>query len=231
MACILHIETATAVCSVVVSKDGTIIFEREELKGPSHASVLGVFVDEAIRELRKQSVSLDAISVSCGPGSYTGLRIGVSEAKGLCYGLGIPLIAIRTLEIMASSVIEKNLAEEASLFCPMIDARRMEVYDCIYDKKLKEIKTTSADIIEENSFEDLLQEHKIAFFGDGAAKCKEILTHPNALFLENIYPHASDMISLAQKAFSTKNFVDVAYFEPFYLKDFITTTPKNKILS
>lgn len=231
MACILHIETATSVCSVVVSQGDSVIFEREELKGPSHASVLGVFVNDAITELRKQHISLDAVAVSCGPGSYTGLRIGVSEAKGLCYGLNIPLIGIKTLEIMASGVITRRQAEETTLFCPMIDARRMEVYDCVYDKDLNEIKPTSADIIDGESFADLLNENKIVFFGDGSAKCKDIITHPNALFLDDIVPHASDMVSLSQIAFDRKEFVDVAYFEPFYLKDFIATTPKNKLFS
>lgn len=230
MACILHIETATTVCSVAVACDNKIIFEREELRGPSHASVLGVFVKDAMDDLRRKKIFLDAVAVSCGPGSYTGLRIGVSEAKGLCYGLNIPLIALETLTIMATGVQKRNLAEEGSYFCPMVDARRMEVYDAVFDSYLNKLRPVSADIIDEDTFKDLLQDNKIVFFGDGSSKCKDILKHSNASFLDNIYPVAPDMVELAAEAFVKKAFVDVAYFEPFYLKEFIATTPKNKVL-
>jgi len=230
MSCILHIETATSICSVAVSKEGKIIYEQEESIGPSHASVLGVFVNGAIAELRKNNIALDAVAVSCGPGSYTGLRIGVSEAKGLCFGLDIPLIAIETLTIMATGVITKGLISNDILLCPMIDARRMEVYDVILDNQLNKIKSVSADIIDEDSFGDLLKENKIAFFGNGADKCKDIIKHQNAIFIDDIHPYAKDMIELAEKAFNNREFVDVAYFEPFYLKEFVATTPKNKVL-
>lgn len=230
MPCILHIETATEVCSVAVSKDNEILFRRLETKGPSHAVLLGVFVNDAIKELREREITIDAVAVSCGPGSYTGLRIGVSEAKGLCYGLDIPLIAINTLKIMAAGLLEKGLAHPDSLLCPMIDARRMEVYDAIYDQELNLVRDVHADIIESDSFADLLKDNKILFFGNGAAKCQDILANENAVFLDNIYPSAVDMVRIAEKAFLNKDFVDVAYFEPFYLKEFVATVPKNKVL-
>jgi len=227
---ILNIETATEVCSVCIASDNNIIFEREEKSGPSHATLLGVFVQEAMNHLRSANLVLDAVAVSCGPGSYTGLRIGVSEAKGICYGLSIPLIAVNTLQIMAWSVIKQKLTDETFLLCPMIDARRMEVYDAIYDFKLNLTQDTSADIIDENSFSQLLSSSRIAFFGNGATKVKDILQNPNCIFLDDIYPKASDMADLAKIAFSNKEFVDVAYFEPYYLKEFVATIPKNKVL-
>lgn len=230
MPCILNIETATEVCSVAISKDNKIIFSKEETKGPSHAVLLGQFVNEAIEYLRSGNIKLDAVAVSCGPGSYTGLRIGVSEAKGICYGMNIPLIAINTLKLMAHSVISQNAVDGPVLFCPMIDARRMEVYDAVYNDKLQELHPISADIITEESFSDFLAEDRVAFFGNGSDKCKDVLKNPSALFLENIYPQASAMIQLAEEAYENNNFVDVAYFEPFYLKEFVATTPKNKVL-
>lgn len=230
MPTILYIETATSVCSVAVSKDNQIILEREELTGPSHASLLGVFVNDVIRELRKSGLVLDAVAVSCGPGSYTGLRIGVSEAKGICYGFNIPLIAIETLTIMAEGIRTNTSIDNNTLLCPMIDARRMEVYDTIFDINLNKLRAVSADIIDETSFIDFLNENKVLFFGNGSEKCKKVLTHENAVFLNNINPHAADMVRLAEKAYDEKDFVDLAYFEPFYLKEFVTTTPKNKVL-
>ncbi|MFV0419113.1 MAG: tRNA (adenosine(37)-N6)-threonylcarbamoyltransferase complex dimerization subunit type 1 TsaB [Dysgonomonas sp.] len=230
MACILNIETATEICSVTVSENGNLIFHKEETKGPSHAVLLGVFAKEAMEEIRLQKIRLDAVAVSCGPGSYTGLRIGVSEAKGLCYGLGIPLIAINTLKIMAHGVLKNQDVDQDTLLCPMIDARRMEVYDVLLNNKLEEIRPVSADIIDENSFADFLKENKVMFFGNGAAKCKDVLPKGNTIFLESIYPRALDMVELSEKAYAEKSFVDAAYFEPFYLKEFVATTPKNKVL-
>lgn len=230
MACILNIETATNICSVALSQNGNIIYQREETKGPSHASVLGVFVNDAITEIRKSNIQLDAVAVSCGPGSYTGLRIGVSEAKGICFGMDIPLIAIETLTIMAAGVVKSNLVENDCLLCPMIDARRMEVYDAVFDNGLNKIKEVSADIIDDSSFANILKQNKVVFFGNGAEKCKETLKNTNAIFLDNIHPHATNMVDLAELAYQENNFVDVAYFEPFYLKEFVATTPKNKVL-
>lgn len=230
MSYILSIETATEVCSVAVSNGSQAIFYKEETNGPSHAVLLGQFANEAIEELRKANIKPDAVAVSCGPGSYTGLRIGVSEAKGLCYGLNIPLIAINTLKIMAHGVLEQGKAEKDTLLCPMIDARRMEVYDTVYDNSLQELRSVSADIIDENSFSEFLVGRQILFFGNGAEKCKQVLRHPNVQFLDEIYPKATDMIQLAEESFNRKEFVDAAYFEPFYLKEFVATTPKNKVL-
>ncbi|MDR1090888.1 MAG: tRNA (adenosine(37)-N6)-threonylcarbamoyltransferase complex dimerization subunit type 1 TsaB [Prevotella sp.] len=228
---ILSIETATEVCSVAVSNGGQVLFYKEETKGPSHAVLLGQFVNEAIEELRKANIRPDAVAVSCGPGSYTGLRIGVSEAKGLCYGLNIPLIAINTLKIMAHGALKQGKTEKDTLLCPMIDARRMEVYDTVYDNSLQELRPVSADIIDENSFSEFLADKQILFFGNGAEKCKSVLHHPNVLFSDDIYPKATDMIQLAEESFDKKEFADAAYFEPFYLKEFVATTPKNKVLS
>lgn len=230
MACILHIETATNVCSVAVSQNGELIFYREETEGPSHSSILGVFVDEAVKEVRSKAIQLDAVAVSCGPGSYTGLRIGVSEAKGLCFGLSVPLIAIETLKIMAYRVSQESNLDQSVLLCPMLDARRMEVYDSIFTHDLAKVKETAADIVDESTFGELLASQKIAFFGNGADKCKEVIGDKNSLFIDDIFPRAKDMISLAEKAFADKDFVDVAYYEPFYLKEFVGTIPKNKIL-
>lgn len=230
MACILNIETATEVCSVTISQDNNLIFKKEETEGPSHAVLLGIFVNEAMENIRSKGIKLDAVAVSCGPGSYTGLRIGVSEAKGLCFGLDIPLIAINTLKIMAHGVLETQNIDKETLLCPMIDARRMEVYDTLFDSNLEEIRPVSADIIDENSFAELIKENKIIFFGNGAAKCIDVLPKENTFFLEGIYPKALDMIKLSEEAYKNRDFVDVAYFEPFYLKEFVATTPKNKVL-
>lgn len=230
MACILHIETATNVCSVAVSQNHEIIFYKEETKGPSHSSLLGVFVEDAMKTLRTQSIKLDAVAVSCGPGSYTGLRIGVSEAKGLCYGLGIPLIAIETLKVMAYQVAKESSLDSSVLLCPMLDARRMEVYDAIFTSKLDKMKETAADIVDQTTFANLLSTNTVAFFGNGADKCKEVIGNNNSIFLDDIYPRAKDMVVIADEAYQNKDFVDVAYYEPFYLKEFVGTIPKNKIL-
>jgi len=182
-----------------------------------------------MEHVRKQDILLDAIAISSGPGSYTGLRIGVSEAKGLSYGLGIPMIAIPTARIMASMMREK--VDEGMLLCPMIDARRMEVYATFFDRSLHVVRETSADIVDGNSYKALLEKQRILFFGNGAEKCRSVITHPNALFVDDVHPLASEMVSLAEEAFAGKTFVDVAYFEPFYLKEFVATIPKNKIIN
>lgn len=226
MSCILHIETSTEVCSVSASQDGASIFSKEDFNGPSHAVVLGVFVDEALSFIDNHAIPLDAVAVSCGPGSYTGLRIGVSMAKGICYGRNIPLIAIPTPEVMTVPVLLFQDLPEDALLCPMIDARRMEVYAAIYDRELKVKREISADIIDENSYSEFLAEHPVYFFGNGAAKCREKITHPNAHFIENIHPLAKWIFPLAERAMAEKDFKDVAYFEPFYLKEFVASTPK-----
>lgn len=231
MPCILNIETATNVCSVAVSVDGKIVFDKENTTGPSHAALLGVFVAESLDVVRNNNYKLDAVAVSCGPGSYTGLRIGVSEAKGLCYGFGIPMIAIKSLEIMAKKVLDtQQTMNEDDYLCPMIDARRMEVYAAVYNCKLETVRDTAADIVDTGSYKSFLDNHRVIFFGNGAEKCKGVLTHSNAVFIDGVYPSAKYMTGLSERAFHNKEFVDVAYFEPFYLKDFIATTPKKNLL-
>lgn len=226
MSCILHIETSTEVCSVAVSQDGACIYSEEDFKGPSHATVLGVYVDEALSFIESHAIPLDAVAVSCGPGSYTGLRIGVSMAKGVCYGRGVPLIGLPTPEVMCVPVLLREELPEDALLCPMIDARRMEVYATIYNRALRAVRPTSADVIDENSYADLLAARPVYFFGNGADKCRTKLTHPNAHFIENIHPLAKWMFPLAEKAMATEDFKDVAYFEPFYLKEFVASKPK-----
>lgn len=226
MSCILHIETSTEVCSVAVSQDGGRIFYQEDAQGQQHAVKLGVFVDEALSFIDSHAIPLDAVAVSCGPGSYTGLRIGVSMAKGICYGRDIPLVGLPTLEVMCVPVLLREELPEDALLCPMIDARRMEVYAAVYDRALHTVRQTSADIVDESSYLEFLEQHPVYFFGNGAAKCREKITHPNAHFLENVRPLAKMMMPLAEKAIATGDYKDVAYFEPFYLKEFVATKPK-----
>ena len=219
MALILLIETATKSCSVSLSYENKIIACKEEVnKQYSHAEKLTVFITELFKTQDFSIKDLDAIAVSKGPGSYTGLRIGVSTAKGLCYALDIPLISVSTLKAMAFRMAQK---EDSDLYCPMIDARRMEVYNAFYNSTNKEIRGIQADIIEADSYQKELDK-KVLFFGDGAQKCKQIIQHPNAKFLDDIFPSSKDMLEIANEKFSENFFEDVAYFEPFYLKDFVT---------
>ena len=226
MSCILHIETSTSVCSVSVSEDGLSIFSKEDHNGPSHAVSLGVFVDEALSFVDCHAMMLDAVAVSCGPGSYTGLRIGVSMAKGVCYGRNTPLIGLPTLEVLCVPVLLYHELSEDALLCPMIDARRMEVYSAIYDRALNVKREIAADIVDESSYLNFLEEHPVYFFGDGALKCRDKIIHPNAHFIENIEPLARMMFPLAEKCVAKQDFKDVAYFEPFYLKEFVASKPK-----
>ncbi len=227
---IIHIETSTSVCSAALSTDGVVKCHFENFDGPSHASLLGVYIKQLMEYARDKEVKIDAVAVSSGPGSYTGLRIGVSEAKGLCFGLGVPLISVPTLELLACAALFRNYFEEDVLYCPMIDARRMEVYSAIYDNALACVKPVGAYIVDENTFADELNDKKVIFFGNGAEKCKSVITHSNALFLDKVVPLATDMLALAERAFREERFEDVAYFEPFYLKEFVATTPKNKVI-
>lgn len=229
MSCILHIETSTEVCSVAVSQDGASIFSQEDFKGPSHATTLGVFVDEALSFADSHAIPVDAVAVSSGPGSYTGLRIGVSMAKGICYAKDIPLIGLPTLEVMCVPVLLFRDLPDDALLCPMIDARRMEVYAAVYDRALRPLRPTSADIVDEHSYAEFLADRPVYFFGNGSAKCREVLQHPNAHFIENIHPLAKWMFPLAEKANARGEFKDVAYFEPFYLKEFVASKPKKLI--
>ena len=226
---ILHIETSTNVCSVALSEGMNCIFKKSNTEGMNHAALLSVFIDEALQILKVQSKKLDAVAVSSGPGSYTGLRIGVSTAKGLCYGFNIPLIAVSTLEVMAVSAMKTVKTDSPLLYCPMIDARRMEVYAAFYNSDGTVFRDISADIITEESYKEELEENTVCFFGNGSDKCKTVLTHKNAHFIDEIVPLAENMIGLALKNYEKNKFEDVAYFEPFYLKEFQTTVPKKGV--
>ena len=218
MALFLLIETATKSCSVSLSSENKIIACKEEVNEQySHAEKLTVFITELFKTQDFSIKDLDAVAVSKGPGSYTGLRISVSTAKGLCYALDIPLISVSTLKAMAFGMAQK---EKSDLYCPMIDARRMEVYNAFYNSTNKEIRGIQADIIEACSYQKELDK-KVLFFGDGAEKCKQMIQHPNARFIDGIFPSSKDMLEIANEKFAEKDFEDVVYFEPFYLKDFV----------
>ena len=223
MALILNIETATKNCSVSLADGKNLLLLKEVNDGSySHGEMLHVYIDEVIKKARKNLNDLDAVAVSKGPGSYTGLRIGVSAAKGLCYSLDVPLISVSTLASLASILkVEKD-----ALIIPLLDARRMEVYSCIYDSDYHQIRGIKAEIITENSFATYLDKGKVYFLGDGANKCKETIIHKNAIFLDNYFPSAKEMVYFSSQKFENKDFEDVAYFEPFYLKDFIAIKSK-----
>ena len=234
MPLLLLIETATSVCSVGLAKDGEIIALRQSSVKNSHAALVTVFAEDVVKEADISFNDIDAFVVSKGPGSYTGLRIGVSTAKGFAYALSKKLIAVNTLQALAAGMktqMEKEGGNpENFLFCPMIDARRMEVYTALYDSRLKEIKATEAVIVNENTFKELLNKNKIVFAGDGAAKCKPLLEkNVNARFLnQDVLPSAKYMVKIAEQRFAGNLFENTAYFEPFYLKDFVAGIPKVK---
>ena len=227
MSCILHIETSTSVCSVAVSEDGKVIFDKADRTGNNHAEALGSFVDEAMSFADSHAIPLDAVAVSGGPGSYTGLRIGVSMAKGVCYALDIPLISVSTLELMCVPVLLRyDDMEENALRCPMIDARRMEVYASLHARAWKPVRDIQADVVDSDTYRKWLDERPVYFFGNGAAKCIEIINHPNAHLIDGIEPLAKWMMPLAEKKMLNNIHEDVAYYVPFYLKDFVAKTPK-----
>ena len=231
MACILHIETSTNACSVAVSENGQCIHEETQHgERGAGAEQLGRMVDEALSFTDSHAIPFDAVSVSCGPGSYTGLRIGVSMAKGICYGRDLKLIAVPTLELMCVPVLlRETITEDNALLCPMIDARRMEVYSALYDRSLKEVREVKADVVTAETYKQWLDERPIYFFGNGAQKCMETLNHPHAHYIDGIEPLAKWMMPLAEKRFLNEQFEDVAYFVPFYLKDFVAIKPKKLI--
>lgn len=218
MAYILNIETSTKNCSVSIAKDGqTVAFREIADQGYSHAEKLHVFIEEIIKEAKLEFKDLAAIGISQGPGSYTGLRIGVSSAKGLCFALNIPLIAVDTLQILASQV-----KVDSGFIVPMLDARRMEVYSAVFNTNLEKTKAVEAEIIDENSYANY--EEPMYFVGDCQEKLKPVLTKSNFHFLENVvFPSAKEMSALSYGKFQNNDFVDVAYFEPYYLKDFVIT--------
>jgi tRNA threonylcarbamoyladenosine biosynthesis protein TsaB len=227
MAFILCIETATEVCSVALFNKNELLVLNEINEGNMHASALTGLIEKTLKEAELTLNQLDAICVSKGPGSYTGLRVGVSTAKGLCFGLNIPLLAVNTLQSMAGVYMHQN-PNNAQAICAMIDARRMEVYAAIYNSNLEEINPTQAIVIDEYSFEEQLNQGQIIFIGNGAAKCKSTITHANAVFVDEITCSALGLGKPAYQMFLENKFEDTAYFEPFYLKDFVATIPKSK---
>ena len=229
MSTILHIETSTDICSVAVSEDAQVIFQQDDHSGPNHAERLGTMIDEALSFTDNHAIPFDAVAVSCGPGSYTGLRIGVSMAKGICYGRHLKLIAVPTLELLCVPVLLRETAEDEALLCPMLDARRMEVYAGIYNRALKPIREVGADIVTAETYKDYLDEHPMYFFGNGAKKCMDVIKHPNAHLIEGIEPLAKWMQPLAERRLLNGTTEDVAYFTPFYLKDFVAKMPKKLI--
>ncbi len=242
MGVILYIETSTRVCSVGLSRDNNWLAIREDRsRDYSHSALLTVFMEEVLKEAGVEPTEVDAVAVSRGPGSYTGLRIGVSAAKGFCFALDIPMIAVDTLKALTANMVDpessatmdspKNPAlTDGSdvLYCPMIDARRMEVYYALFTPGLKEIKPTVAEVITADTFGELLENHRIVFCGDGAGKCRQVIDSPNALFFPDNLPSVKGMLQLAGEQFGRKDFVDLAYFEPYYLKDFVAGKPKVK---
>lgn len=225
---ILCIETATSVCSAALCDEAGVIAVAEAPSGMSHAARLTVIINQLLEENHIRPAELDAVAVSKGPGSYTGLRIGVSAAKGIAYGAGIPLIGINTLAAMCSGylTIHPDAMDKGALLCPMIDARRMEVYNAVFTTDGEVIRETSANIIDNESFRDLLEDKRMIFFGNGSEKCMNIITHPNAIFEAGFQLSASYLHIPAVNALRNKQFEDVAYFEPYYLKEFIATIPK-----
>jgi tRNA threonylcarbamoyladenosine biosynthesis protein TsaB len=237
MALILNIETSTPVCSVAISQDSKIIGIRESSRDKSHAAHLAPFIHEILEKNPIEKSNLDAVAVSRGPGSYTGLRIGVSTAKGITYALNKPLIAVDTLQAMTYGVVKKLYRAVSRSFdpdtwlCPMIDARRMEVYSAFFDIHFKQRREINAEIIDTRSFQDILSRRKVLFFGTGAEKCKTVLKHPNASFIDHFFPTAEYMVPFSEEKFHRQEFENTAYFEPFYLKDFIATIPRKNIFT
>ena len=222
MALIVNIETATKNCSVSIAENGkTLAIKELNDGGYSHAEKLHIFIKEVLSTSGFSWGDLNAVAVSKGPGSYTGLRIGVSAAKGLCFALNIPLISVPTLQSLS-----QKISIEEGCKVPLLDARRMEVYSAVYSKNNSLLRAVEAEVITENSFAKELKKGLVYFLGDGAEKCKELITHKNAVFMVNKYPSANEMSTLSFEKYTQKNFEDVAYFEPFYLKDFVVLTPK-----
>ncbi len=229
MAVILNIETSETICSTALTADGMVITHREELTARNHAASLSGQISACLEHSRRLGLRLDAVAVSIGPGSYTGLRIGLSEAKGLAYALKVPLIGVDTLQLLAVEAMFGPYADPDALFVPMIDARRMEVFTAVYDWALKPVVPAGPMIIDETSFSDLLTRQPLMFMGSGSDKAVGIIHSPNVIHIPDIRPHAVHMLALAEKSMREGNFIDVAYSTPNYLKDFQATTPKSKI--
>lgn len=233
MANILNIETSTEVCSVALTCEGQVLDHNENYEGQTHATLLSEYVQNMLKYARSREIKLDAIAVSIGPGSYTGLRIGLSEAKGLAFGLDLPLIGVNTLQLLTVSTMFNHFIEEDDvLYVPMIDARRMEVYTAVYNPALEAVMEPQAMILDEHSFEDLLQQgHTLVLMGNGSDKARTVLTHERVRFIEGVKPVAVDMLALAERAWREHQFIDVAYSTPLYIKEFQATKPKNPVLN
>lgn len=229
MATILNIETSTNICSVALTSEGAILEHHEDFRGQNHAVVLSGFIKACLDHLAKHEMKLDAVAVSLGPGSYTGLRIGLSEAKGLAYALDVPLIGVDTLKLMSVHVMFSRDVDPDALFAPMIDARRMEVYTALYDLSLEPKMEPRPLILDEGSYAEWLEQGPVMFFGNGSDKARTLLTHPNATFVEDVVPLATDMLALAERDFREGRFLDLAYSVPTYLKDFQATKPRNPL--
>lgn len=228
MSFILCIETSTTVCSVALVSEEAVLAVSELTEGNAHASMLTTLIGDVVHKAGISLQQLDAVAVSMGPGSYTGLRVGMSTAKGLCYALNKPLVAVDTLKALASRYRQLHPEAVQTWMVPMIDARRMEVYCAVYDAQLNQQHPTEACIVDELSFMDIRSQHKVVFIGNGAGKCETVLAHPNAQFASNLQCSAAGMFEQTVQAFTEKKFEDVAYVEPFYLKDFVATTPKKR---
>ncbi|MBR2083980.1 MAG: tRNA (adenosine(37)-N6)-threonylcarbamoyltransferase complex dimerization subunit type 1 TsaB, partial [Muribaculaceae bacterium] len=229
MANILNIETSTEVCSVALTSEGQVLDHRENYEGQTHATMLSQYVKEMLDYARSREMKPDAIAVSIGPGSYTGLRIGLSEAKGLAFGLNVPLIGVNTLQLMAvSTMFNHFIDEESVLYVPMIDARRMEVYTAAYAPSLEAVLEPQALILDEHSFDALLDKgHTLILMGNGSDKARQVLARDGVRFVDGVKPVAVDMMALAEKAYREQDFIDVAYSTPLYLKEFQAIKPKN----
>lgn len=233
MSLIINLETSTTVCSVSLAENGQILATREDLNGRNHAALLTSFIGDVLDTAGRKPDELSAVAVSRGPGSYTGLRIGVSVAKGMAYALSVPLLSVETLKMMASGYLEENPAfknEPGILLCPVIDARRMEVYSALYSTRVEQAREVKAEVIVEKSFNDELRSNRLIIFGDGARKCRDVLKSGRITIDEKFCISSRHMVHLSFQKLENKEFEDVAYFEPFYLKDFIATIPKNKVI-
>lgn len=231
MAVILNIDTSTDYCSVALTAEGMVLAHQEEGGSRNHAALLSDYIKYCLDFAREKEIKLDAVAVSMGPGSYTGLRIGLSEAKGLAYALDIPLIGIDTLRILSCNVMFTQELEGDEIFVPMIDARRMEVYTAAFDFALENVMPQQAMILTPDSYADIIADNRrILMFGNGSDKARDLLTAPNITFIPDIHPLAIDMIALAERAYARRDFIDLAYSTPNYIKDFQASTPKKNVL-
>lgn len=231
MSTILNIETSSHICSVAVSRDGMVEYQLEDMEGMKHAERLAPFVEKCMQEMSRREMKLDAVAVSMGPGSYTGLRIGLSTAKGLCMGLSVPLIGVDTLQLLAVKAMFRSMDWQGDeILVPMVDARRMEVYTAAYDFALNELLPPQPMILDGGSYAELVASGKAYFMGDATAKAKTVITSPRAHWIDGIEAHARDMVALSEKAMRESRFIDPAYSVPYYRKEYQTTTPRNKVL-